>query len=74
MELLFFSSARKDIAPLSASQRPTPSSLYLPLPPARTGFPGLALAAARGGRGQWRLLVGLVEGRGSGPAAVARVA
>lgn len=35
----FFFCSRKDIAPLSASQRPTPSSLCLPFPPARTGFP-----------------------------------
>lgn len=35
----FFVISRKDIAPLSASRRPTPSSLSLPFPPRARGFP-----------------------------------
>lgn len=52
----FFARSRKDIAALSASQRPTPSSLCLPFPPRAHGVSRPGPAAARGGRGQWRRL------------------
>lgn len=54
----FFASSRKDIAALSASQRPTPSSLCLPFPPARTGFPGRALLQRGAGGGNGAALDG----------------